>query len=260
MIYEEIVVTGKRYLSVSGEGGDSMEVVSTQLEQNHTCIFVSFSGLKAKLADGARVVKEPLLRVLLDEQGELQEFSFVGKVALLQSNFAARKEGKPAPQLLKLKPPSSMNAAAAGEELEYVITPMLSIVQKDTAQGYEYVLVHKEKEKAATVRRKMKRKKAETMKVTEQLLFIVPKAREKESGKGQEKAVKRIMTRIARVDHKKKQNNIYVARDKMKDTPIRVLEMRLFEENAWLGTVSLRFLGPGDWKFPLPRAEPGVSK
>ncbi|GAA3326116.1 hypothetical protein GCM10020331_060710 [Ectobacillus funiculus] len=34
------------------------------------------------------------MRVLLDEQGELQEFGFVGKAALLQSNFAAKKEGK----------------------------------------------------------------------------------------------------------------------------------------------------------------------
>jgi hypothetical protein len=236
-----------------------MEVVRTQLEQNHTCIFVSFSGLKAKLADGARVVKEPLLRVLLDEQGELQEFGFVGKVTLLQSNFAAKKEGKPAPQLLKLKPPSLMNMEVAGEELECMITPMLSIVRRDTAQGYEYMLVHKEKEQA-TVRRKMKRKKAETMKVTEQLLFIVPKTGEKGNRKGQGKAVKRIMTRIARVDHKKKQNNIYVAREKLKDTPIRVLKMRLFEENAWLGTVSLHFLGPGDWEFPLPRAEPRALK
>lgn len=237
-----------------------MEVVRTQLEQNHTCIFVSFSGLKAKLADGAKVVKEPLLRVLLDEQGELQEFGFVGKVVLLQSNFAARKEGRPAPQILKLKSPSSMNMAAAGEELECVITPMLSIIRRDTAQGYEYILVHKEKENAATARRKMKRKKSGTMKVTEQLLFIVPKADKRESRKGQEKAVKRIMARIARMDDKKEQNNIYAAREKTKDTPIRVLKMRLFEENAWLGTVSLRFLGPGDWKFPLPRAEPRTSK
>lgn len=237
-----------------------MEVVRTQLEQNHTCIFVSFSGLKAKLADRTRVVKEPLLRVLLDEQGELQEFGFVGKVSLLQSNFAARKEGKPAPQILKLKPPSSMNMSAADEELEYAITPMLSIIRRNTAQEYEYILVHKEKDRSATVRRKMKRKKSETMKVTEQLLFIVPKAGEKGSRKGQDKAVKRIMTRIARVDGKKKQNNIYVAHEKPKDTPIRILKMRLFEENVWFGTVSLRFLGPGDWKIPLPRAEPRTLK
>lgn len=245
---------------MSGEGGDSMEVVKTQLEANHTCIFVSFSGLKAKIADGAKVVKEPLLRVLLDEQGELQEFGFVGKVALLQSNFSAKKEGKQAPQILKLKPPSPMNMTAAGEELECVITPMLSIIRRDTAQGYEYILVHKEKEKAATVRRKMKRKKSETMKVTEQLLFLVPKAGEKGSRREQERAVKRAVTRIVRLGHKKKLNNIYVAREKMQDTPTRVLKMRLFEEAAWLGTVSLRFLGPGDWKFPLPRAEPSRLK
>ncbi|GAA3326113.1 hypothetical protein GCM10020331_060700 [Ectobacillus funiculus] len=72
-----------------------------------------------------------------------------------------------------------MNTEVAGEELECMITPMLSIVRRDTAQEYEYMLVHKEKKSRQQYGAKMKRKKAETMKVTEQLLFIVPKTGEK---------------------------------------------------------------------------------
>lgn len=223
---------------------------------NHTFIFVSFPGIKMKIpsagAHQKKSARNIVLCVQVDEHERLREFSFVREASMLQMGFTARQHGRAVIQrVLKLK-----HSLADETNLEYKITDTLSIVQRETDNAFEYVLIEKAAEKGEAGRRKPKRRKHEKVKVIEHVLFIVMKSAERADLQANDKVIDNYK---ARVKFRKKPTNrygFYTAEEHIHEGIMRMQMMRPFERDAKLVPALLLFLGPGDQLFPLPRAEP----
>ncbi|WP_028402170.1 hypothetical protein [Ectobacillus panaciterrae] len=227
-----------------------MSSAEVQKSKNHTCIFVSFPGTKMKFPNvtelRSKKTKQLTLCVQLNEQGQLQDFHFMSEGSVLKLKFAARNNGQTVlNQIVKL----------TANKAEHVITNELSIIKRETEHACEYVLISKEKQAA---RRKSKRKRTENIKITEYVLFIVPKVTEKEAPQDRTKMAAGNM-KIGLHKDKKKHAGLHVVNEHKVKDPMRVHIMRSFEAAACLPLVLLRFLGPGDQVLPLPRAEPRAS-
>jgi hypothetical protein len=234
-----------------------MRCAELQHKEEHTCILVSFPGIKMNAPHTVQHRKKGrkgvTLCVQLNGQGKLHDFYFARDSAIPQIQFIAKKKGQQVlHQAVNWK--HSAQTMEARQELEYIITDELSIVRKETKTTYEYVLLYKEKEQAG--RRKSKRRKLEKIKVTEHVLFIVPKNEKQEKSQNKRQVTLMSAARNSMLKNSKNAQFPYTAKDKRAGAAVRIQKMRAFEEVALHTAVSSRFLGPGDQLLPLPRAEP----
>jgi hypothetical protein len=233
-----------------------MSFAKVQPIDNHTFIFVSFPGIKMKMInalEGQRTdSKNRALCVQLDENGELCEFSFVPEAYRLKFSFEAKQTERTVfYQVIKLR-----HNSAGEAHREFVLTDTLSIVQRETDNAYEYVLIEKTTEKAELGRRKSKRRKSEKVKVTEHMLFIVMKTVEQEAIENSSKVIDQHKKRVELLRVKKKKYSFFRTEERVCSDMMRLQKMRSFEKNAMLVPALLRFLGPGDRLLPLSRAAP----
>ncbi|MBO9129243.1 hypothetical protein [Bacillus sp. 165] len=224
-----------------------MSLAQLQPKKDGLHIFVSFPGIKMKtpfIAEQRKKGRKGVtLCIQLDEQHELSDFYFVreGFIPLVNENNQT---------VVKLPQSREGNTPT-----EYKLTNTLSIIQKETDAGYEYVLVHKTKQESG--RRKVKRNKPVQMKITEHVLFSVQRTKKKERGPGSMK--QRICNTMRHsIREMKKVTPIFNKKDQLVEDIMRISKMRSFERDACCTPAVLRFLGPGDQVLPLPRAEPSI--
>jgi hypothetical protein len=232
-----------------------MNVLAKSPLQAHTHIFVHFPGIKWQgpqpqlQKKGGRIA----LHIKLNENRKLIGFALESENTLkLVKRKAKQSEEVVVDQLIGAS--QSVEGFEKIVDFEYCITEELSVIQKKVGEEIHFMFVVKEKEEVAR-KRKAKKRKPEKYKVTEYLLFAITLAIQ-EMEQEEKENIKKPSFKENVLLSEKAQRRSTGLKNSWFDEKIKSLFIKKFEASVRKSLVCLRFLGPGDHAYPLPRAEP----
>ncbi|MDQ0246326.1 hypothetical protein J2S09_003930 [Bacillus fengqiuensis] len=235
-----------------------MEVLTVTPEKHHTYIFVSFPGVKLNVSDKKQFQKEGgqqlAVCVQLDEKEEIHDIYFVPEKSISPFDFASDENGSKA--IYRVIQPEQIEKGNRKQNLQsFSITDEVVILQRKTKKGIEFVLVIKEKEIAALGKQREEGISLQNVVKQEYVLFHVHPTQEKEWKPLQQKGnVKRASQKgILRGE---KGGFAFRFAEQFEIKALNKLQFGGSRRSRFQSFAALRFLGPGDQFFPLPRAEP----
>lgn len=235
-----------------------MEVLTVTPEKHHTYIFVSFPGVKLNVSGKKQFRKgggQPLaLCVQLDEKEEMHDVYFVPEKSISPFDFASDGNGSKA--LYRVIQPNQIEKGDGKQTLQsFSITDEVVILQRKAKKGIEFVLVIKEKEIAALGERREEGVSLQNVVKQEYILFHVRPAKEQErkSTKQEVDAKRALQKGILRGE---RGGFTFRFAEQLGINTSNKLQFGGSRRSGFQSFAALRFLGPGDQFFPLPRAEP----
>ncbi|MFC3884829.1 hypothetical protein ACFOU2_15695 [Bacillus songklensis] len=238
-----------------------MEVLTVIPEKHHTYIFVRFPGVKLNIPDKKRFQKEGgqslALCVHLDEKEELYDVYFVPEKSISPFDFVSDENGSKA--LYRVIQPEQVEKGNDKQTRQpFSITDEVGILQRKTKKGIEFVLVIKEKEISSIGEQREGRASLQNAAKQEYVLFHIRPAKEKESKTIQQEGnVKKVPQKG--IFRGEKAGFAFRFAEQFEIKTLNKLQFGGSRKSRFQSFAALRFLGPGDQFFPLPREEPFTS-
>ncbi|WP_078410056.1 hypothetical protein [Priestia abyssalis] len=233
-----------------------MEVLTVTPEKHHTYIFVSFPGVKLNVSDKFRKGGgQPLaLCVQLDENEEMHDVYFVPEKSISPFDFSSDENGSKA--LYRVFQAERIKKGNGKQPLQsFSITDEVVILQRKSKKGIEFVLVIKEKEIAALGERRKEGSSLQDTVKQEFVLFHVRPAKEKGRKLFQQEGNSKRVPQKG-ISRGEKGGFAFRFEEEFGIKTLNKLQYGGSRTSGFQSFAALRFLGPGDQFFPLPRAEP----